>query len=143
MTPAQWVYEFSILSAKEQDERDYQMKFWKVMLVRTLGLDAFNKQRGLKDEEFIPLSLLAGNHHLINSMLKKAEEDGVVDAANTVEVPDAEYSEMEARMAAGMEPIDFDPFEGMTPEELLAKHTGKLLGVQVVDDTKVTAEVKE
>lgn len=136
MTKAQWLFEYTALLEREKEDRKFQLKAFKNILVSILGLDIPNKMKGDEDPEaYTPLVMMAGNHHLLKAMIdniNKDKDDG--DPARSSKVGDTEYEAQLARMEAGMEPMEDDPFAGIPLKELLNKRDAQILGVQETDD---------
>lgn len=82
-------------------------------------------------DDFLPMALVCGNHHLLEKMLKGiGREPGEGESI----VSDEEYAEMDRRMVSDMEPIMDDPLAGKSLKDILAAQDINNLGIKVIDD---------
>lgn len=132
MTRIQWVFEYLALRDREREDKQFQVDAIRRTLIHVMGLSAIIP--GNEDpDKFVPLVMLAGNHHLMHGYAKAMGIDGIAEDGST-SVNDTDWEAMSQRMAAGMEPIDDDPFGDVSPQELLNREDKKILGIQEVDE---------
>jgi hypothetical protein len=135
MTKAQWVFEYLALLDREREDRTFNIKALRTIIVHTFGLDIPNKLRGDEDTEaFTPLVMMAGNHHLLKTLIDEAKKSKDDNLSTDSVISDREYEEQLKRMEDGMEPIEGDPFANQPIKELLNKRDAQLLGVKVQEE---------
>lgn len=118
MTPAQWLFEYHALQAKEKQTSDLVVEVFKQsgvvarkLLISLLGLDI-----GPPDENgervVIPLSMLAGNPEMMAKVHETLQQEQAVAETTT----DAEFDALSAKLAKG-DVADLDPvlFGDMKP----------------------------
>jgi hypothetical protein len=82
MTRTQWLFEFSALKQLDQEKIKYTEEMYKAITktaIQLLGLNvaAFADDYDGTQEKIVPLTMLAGNHHMmprIMEMVKKQDE---------------------------------------------------------------------
>lgn len=133
MTRAQWIFEYLALRERESEERKFHVDSLRRILIYVMGLSAVIP--GNEDpDKFVPLIVLAGNHHLMHGYAKSMGVDMTPDEDGTTSISDQDWEKMSQRMAAGMEPIEDNPFDDISARELLDREDKKILGVQEVDE---------
>lgn len=152
MSTAQWLFEYLALREKEREDFELVQLFFKTfrkMLISVLGLNLLNKEDDESNtedneyESFIPLSLMTGRREIIETILKRFEDE--VDAGFQ---EDEDFERVSAAMAKGEDLGDMAPmFEvdddinnklntWFTPGKV---HELQKLGVKVTDSPRKPA----
>ena len=143
MTPAQWLFEYYALQDREEKETERYLKGLKGILVNVLGLNlksnAANQHLSPEKRfeadlnEYTPLVLLAGNHHLLNKHFEDINQtSGLGDITGQSTVPDDQYEEQSKAIMDDMEPIDI-PIARMSVEELNRGIENRGLNIKELD----------
>ena len=142
MTRAQWLFEYHGLLKKEEEETERTFKGMKAILINVLGLNLKSSEKN-KDlspverfeadlNDFTPLVLLAGNHHLLKQYFKDADGGFGDDLTGQSKVSDEEFEEQSKAMLDDMEPIDV-PIARMSVNDIQQSIDNKGLDVQDLD----------
>lgn len=143
MTRAQWLFEYHALQEKEEKETERFLKGFKGILVNVLGLNlksnAANKHLSPNERfeadlnEYTPLILLAGNHHLLNKHFEEINEaTGLGDTTGQSTVPDDQFEEQARAIMDDMEPIDI-PMAKMDVTDILRGIDHRSLSIKEID----------
>jgi hypothetical protein len=129
MSKAQWLYNYIGIINQAKEDKEFQVTSLHKVLVNVLGLNLTNiLTNNLDSEEFIPLVLLAGNHHLLKAYLDEYKDNNDTPVST---VSDLEYEEQLKRMNNGMEPIiDTDILNGLSINEILTNKDLELLNIK-------------
>jgi hypothetical protein len=144
MTPAQWLFEYHGLLRREEEETERAFKGMKGILINVLGLNlkSSNKNKDLPPHErfeadlneFTPLVMLAGNHHLLKQFFSDGDDTIGQDRTGESKVSDAEYEAQSQAIMSDMEPIDV-PIARMSVDDIQRQVDTQGLGIQNVDET--------
>lgn len=142
------------LRRRETEEQDFSLKSLKNTLISVLGLnlvppmddngDIIPEDQLTDDqkESFIPMVLLAGNHHLLSPHVKRVKEAlEKQKIGSEVIAADAEFEKLSKALAAGgdMEPIMVGD---ITLEEAILKKELKDAGVHVLPDDEIPRKIR-
>jgi hypothetical protein len=129
----------------EKSDREFYVKSLRYTLINLFGLnlkeqfEAHRDDRPIDDDAFVPLILVAGNHHLMKGYLE-GMQGAADDQTGQSKITDAEYEEQAQRMLADMEPIEGDAFAGLSDADVINLRQAKALGIKDIDEFPMPAD---
>jgi len=152
MSPSRWMFEYIALAKKEREEREFNIRALRNVLVSTLGLnllrpeDSNGNPKRPEDmteedrESFLPLSVWMGNEGLLKAVKEQQE---VLDITADLPPTDSTYEAMVAAIDAA--DGDIEPIIGIDqlnlPDNPKKKFDEKVAGILSKADVGVDGDI--
>lgn len=148
MTRAQWTWEYMALLKREEEERKFNVKSMKAVLVNVLGLNlakeldengkpiTWEKMTEEQREAFVPAVMLMGNHRLMGPYVDKINAGAIDDIEQGVthDIPVDEFEKQsQAMMSDDGDMAPIDPFAGRNLMDEIQRARLEKLGVKTLE----------
>lgn len=145
MSRSQWVWEYMAIRKREDGEQKFQVKAMKAVLINVMGLNLapilddlghpipMDKLTEEQKESFVPMVMLAGNHHMMEGYVKqinKAREaiDSLGESKHSV--PEEEFEKQAKILMEDGDMTPYDPFINTSTNQQELEN----MGIKTIED---------